>query len=292
MERSFLPNWQERGGVLGTAPGLVLLQFCSFWSMNKQEVFMSLFRLRSGRISSRDRAATKLRTELESSLGRAACARSTKLARRSSSQRSCPAHIDADPVQQTLVRRGFAGFTLLELMVVMVVLTIVSTATMSRLGLQSADRIFRRYSADVYDTILSAQSRAVDDQTKIFLTIESDGVTLAWTDPDTGAREPLWSYTLENYRGGLLKDSTCNGGIEGVVPPGETEEKQTFSCQSGTKELLFLPDGTFKLLGSQNSSAGLTLVLARNLPSGSKRTATVIEVFPGGNIRKRDNVIF
>lgn len=260
--------------------------------MNSKEVFMSPFRLKSGRVSSQDCAAKQASPQLCSSHPRATCARPTKLARRTSVLRLGPGQKSGPAAQRALAQRCAAGFTLLELMVVMVVLTIVSTATMSRLGLQSADRIFRRYSADVYDTILAAQSRAVDDQTKVFLTIESDRVALAWADPDTGARELLWAHALQNYAGGLLKDSTCNGGVVGVKPPGKTQETPTFTCETGSKELLFLPDGKFQLMGSQNSSTGLTLVLARDLPAGSKKAATVIEVFPVGNIRKRENVIF
>lgn len=176
-------------------------------------------------------------------------------------------------------------------MVVMVVLTIVATATISRAGLKSADSAFRQYTADVMDTFLAARARAIDDQTIVFLTMDPEGVDLAWIDPDTGLRELLWAHREGNYGGGILSTSTCNGGLyNGVVAPGETLPESSFACITEAQELRFMPDGSFRFAGAQDAPAGVTAIVTRD--EGGVRVASVIEVYPGGNIRKIDNVNF
>lgn len=183
------------------------------------------------------------------------------------------------------------GFTLLELMVVLVVLTIVSTAIMARAGLQTADSSFRRYTDDVLDTVVAARARAIDDQTRVFLTMRPTGVTLEWINPDTGVREHLWAHSEGNYGGGVISDLACNAGLyNGVVAPGETRSNSAVACLTDKQELLFLPDGSFRFDKAQNAPAGVTAVVLREI--NGQRMGTVIEVFPGGNVRSIDNVVF
>lgn len=187
--------------------------------------------------------------------------------------------------------RVSGGFTLLELMVVLVVLTIVATAMVSRAGIETADSAFRRYSADVVDTVLAARARAIDDQTRVFLTMQPTGVDLEWMDPDTGIREHLWSHSESTYGGGVISDSSCNGGLyNGVVAPGEPAASASVGCITEAQELLFLPDGSFRFAGAQTAPAGVTAVIIRK--DGGRKTGTVIEVFPGGNVRRLNNVVF
>lgn len=174
---------------------------------------------------------------------------------------------------------------------VLVVLTIVSTAVMSRVGLHTADSAFRKYSADVVDSFLKARARAIDEQTRVFLTMRPDGVDVEWIDPDTGLRELMWHYREDWYGAGVISDSTCNGGLyNGVVAPGETRHEESFACITVEQELVFYPDGGFGFASAAGAPAGVTAILAREENSG--RIGTVIEVYPGGNIRKLDNVVF
>lgn len=174
---------------------------------------------------------------------------------------------------------------------VMVVLTIVSTAAMSKMGLYTADSAFRKYSADIADSFLKARSYAIDEQTRVFLTMQPDGVDLEWMNPDTGVRELVWRHRESQYGGGLIAAATCNGGLyNGVVAPGETPHEATFACITTAQELTFFPDGSFGFAGAAGAPAGVTAILARNDSGG--RVGTVIEVYPGGNIRRVDNVVF
>lgn len=176
-------------------------------------------------------------------------------------------------------------------MIVLVVLTIVATATMSRAGLQNADTAFRDYTSDILDSFLTARARAIDDQTPVFLTMQPEGVDLEWIDPDTGLRELIWMHREANYGGGVIKDKACNGGLyNGVVAPGETRATSSFACITQAQQLTFMPDGSFRFAGAQGAPAGVTAVVAREAEGG--RIGTVIEVYPGGNIRRIDNVRF
>lgn len=174
---------------------------------------------------------------------------------------------------------------------VLVVLTIVATAVMSKVGLHTADSAFRKYSADVVDSFLKARSRAIDEQTRVFLTMKPEGLKVEWIDPDTGVRALLWALHEDRYGGGVISTSSCNGGLyNGVVAPGETPHEASFACITAEQELVFFPDGSFGFAAAAGPPAGVTAILARQDTSG--KVATVIEVYPGGNIRKRENVVF
>lgn len=192
---------------------------------------------------------------------------------------------------QRTPHQGPRGFTLLELMVVLVVLTIVSTAIMARAGLQTADSAFRRYSDDILDTFVAARARAIDEQTRVFLTMRPEGVDLEWMNPDTGVRELLWVHREGNYGGGVIASAVCNAGLyNGVIAPGESLKNSGVACLTDKQELLFLPDGSFRFDQAQDAPSGVTAILLRE--ENSQRVGTVVEVFPGGNVRSVNNVLF
>lgn len=183
------------------------------------------------------------------------------------------------------------GFTLMELMVVVAILTIVATATMTSVSKHSFDSAYRLYVDDAYSSMIAARSRAIDDQTRVFLEMDKDGIELDWINPNTGKEENLWVHRIQNYGGQVLVGDVCNYGLfDGVHAPSEKgpEKDPDLSCTTSKQRLTFFPDGTFDLSTSVLSTSGVTMVIA------DRRVKTadlaLIELFPGGNIRKTDHV--
>ncbi|MEE9386647.1 MAG: prepilin-type N-terminal cleavage/methylation domain-containing protein [Nannocystaceae bacterium] len=188
------------------------------------------------------------------------------------------------------------GFTLIEVMIVVVVISIVAAITITGVRQDQFQGAYRRYTDDLLGSVTRARNLAIDRQTLVALAIDKDGVEVSWTDPATQiSGEALWRASRSLVQAGILAvhDRACVYGVyvgvqmfEGQVDSAAAAAPT--ACLSGSETLRFFPDGHVEWDGRALNGAGVTLVVA------DRRTAEVkeshIQVFPGGLIRKIDNV--
>jgi prepilin-type N-terminal cleavage/methylation domain-containing protein len=193
-------------------------------------------------------------------------------------------------------RRGSTrGFTLIELMVVVIILSIVGTIAFAGLASDRFEGAYREHTEDVTGAIIRARHRAIDFQTNVEVRVQEDWVQVVEEDPITKEEVEYWSVRRDNLQGGVLSNDVCIIGFEvGVQSASQAADNDLADLESdcmgaNTEVLRFGPDGTFELEGGDFlNGRGLTLVMA------DKRTSdvvyTLIQIFPGGNVRKWDKV--
>lgn len=188
------------------------------------------------------------------------------------------------------------GFTLIEMMIVLAVISIVAAVTFAGVQKDQFQGAFRRYVDDVQGSVTRARNLAIDEQTQVTVQIDSDGLLVSWTDPTTAATGDLWDNTRDDVQGGILAvdDHACIYGVYAGVQMFEDQVASELAaapnaCLTGTETLRFFPDGHLEWDGEVLNGAGITLVIA------DQRTAAVrethLQVFPGGLIRRIDNVV-
>lgn len=182
------------------------------------------------------------------------------------------------------------AFTLIELMVVLLVMTIV--ATVSFIGIRSNqwEGAYLRFTDDLAGSITQARNRAIDDQTTVRVQVGSDRLEVFWTDPNTKQELFLWGNYRERIDGGLLGTQACITGMSpGITPPSQPNNAQLpTGCLGGVESIIFEPDGTFTLPNDPWPDAGMTLVVVDQ--SSNAKTYSIIEMFPGGLVRKFDEI--
>lgn len=186
------------------------------------------------------------------------------------------------------------GFTLIELMVVITILSIVAAIAVGAIRQDEFSGAYKRFVDDVSGHITQARNFAIDEQTRVQLVFHPDRVDRRTYNQATDAWEAFFSQDVDTVDGGLLtKEGVCIFGIvsgaqapsdvQNVVPPSK--------CIAGTQTMTFEPDGTFTVAGNVLTidNAGATLWIADNsLPNKPK--LSMIQVFPGGLIRTFNDV--
>jgi prepilin-type N-terminal cleavage/methylation domain-containing protein len=182
------------------------------------------------------------------------------------------------------------GFTLIELMVVLLVLTIVATVAFVGIRNNQWEGAYLRFTDDLAGSMIQARNRAIDDQTTVRVQVTEDRLEVFWTDPATKQELFLWGNYRNEVDGGLLGAEACITGMSpGITPPSQPNDAELpTSCLGGAQSIIFQPDGSFTLPDNPWPDAGMTLVVVDQ--SSSMPTYSIIEMFPGGLIRKFDEV--
>jgi prepilin-type N-terminal cleavage/methylation domain-containing protein len=185
------------------------------------------------------------------------------------------------------------GFTLIEVMAVMVMLTIVASATFVGMNRHTFDSSHRRFLDDVYGLVVQARNRAIEDQTEVIVEVNSNYIAMRVVDAITHVEEEYLRYDLSRLYGTSLASHVCFLGIfAGVTAPGMPSPIATAptDCLGAAQEFSFAPDGTFVSGEISGSSEGLTIVSA-DLRFGDQLRYSLIELFPGGAMRRIDNIV-
>ncbi|MFV8752583.1 pilus assembly FimT family protein [Nannocystaceae bacterium ST9] len=182
------------------------------------------------------------------------------------------------------------GFTLIELMVVLLVLTIVAVLAFVGIRNNQWEGAYFRFTDDLTGSMMQARNRAIDDQTSVRVQVQADRLEVFWTDPATKQEVFLWGNYRDAVDGGLLGVQACITGMSpGITPPSQPNDSELpTSCLGGPQSIIFEPDGSFTLPNDPWPDAGMTLVVADQ--SSAAVTYSIIEMFPGGLIRKFDEV--
>ena len=144
------------------------------------------------------------------------------------------------------------GFTLIELMVVLSVLTIVAVIAFVGIRNNQWEGAYLRFTDDLAGSMTQARNRAIDDQTTVRVQVQEDRLEVFWTDPTTKQEVFVWGNYRSKVDGGLLGDRACITGMSpGITPPSQPNDAEMpLSCLGGQQNIIFQPDGTFTLPGS------------------------------------------
>lgn len=192
-----------------------------------------------------------------------------------------------------------AGFTLIELMIVVAVLAIVAVIAFSGIRNNQWEGAYMRFTDDLVGTMIQARNRAIDDQTVVRVEVSADQVEVYWIDPQAPVPDPttmgsgtfLWGNYRDRVDGGLIAAEACITGMEpGISPPSQPNNAQMpVACGTNLpKSILFQPDGSFALENEPLPDTGMTLVVQDS--SSAQVWYSIIEMFPGGLIRKFDEI--
>src|SRR5690606_14848016 len=192
-----------------------------------------------------------------------------------------------------------SGFTLIELMVVVLVIGVVATIAFIGLRNNQYEGAYLRFTDDLVGTMIQARNRAIDDQTLVRVEVSEDRVEVFWIDPEDPPPDPtvagsgvlLWGNYRDRIDGGLISAEACITGMEpGITPPSEQNNTQMpTGCGTGLpKSIIFQPDGSFALEDEPQPDAGMTMVVRD--ASSAQIYYSIIEMYPGGLIRKFDEI--
>ncbi|MFV8756612.1 pilus assembly FimT family protein [Nannocystaceae bacterium ST9] len=186
--------------------------------------------------------------------------------------------------------RAHSGFTLIELMVVLLVLTIVALLAFVGIRNNQWEGAYLRFTDDLSGSMMQARNRAIDDQTTVRVQVQADRLEVFWTDPSTKQEVFLWGNYRDAIDGGLLGAQACITGMSpGITPPSQPNDSELpTACLGGPQNIVFEPDGGFTLPNDPLPDAGMTLVVVDR--SSTAVTYSIIEMFPGGVVRKFDEV--
>ncbi len=192
-----------------------------------------------------------------------------------------------------VAERGSAqmrGFTLIELMIVLAVLTIVSVVAFIGIRNNQWEGAYYRFTDDLLGSLVQARNRAIDEQTTVRVEIQSDRLEVFVTDPESKQENFEWGNYRENIDGGLLGEQACITGMAlGISAPSEVNDAVLpEDCLGGIQDIIFQPDGSFSLVDDPSPDAGMTMVIRDG--SSASIQYSIIEMFPGGLIRKFDEI--
>ncbi len=188
-------------------------------------------------------------------------------------------------------------------MVVIVVLGIVAAIAFAGIGQNTWEADYRRYTDDLEGAIHRARNAAIDDQTEVWIEFNAFTYQMWWTDPDPASptyNDPVELYysDLQQYVGGRLaqnNDVCIRGFTKGIQAPSQANAGALpAGCVAGGLQTLrFFPTGEMRIEVPGEPDVqrdwGGSLVIADNRVTG-KPVFTLVEIFPGGLVRKRENV--
>ncbi len=199
------------------------------------------------------------------------------------------------------------GFTLIEMLVVIAIITIFAAIAFVSIGQNKFDSVLARYTADVRGMVIRARTTATLNQTQVWLELsETNGEVLTqlwWLDPvlasaTYGTAVLLEDLALSEFDRNYVGDNDAKFGespaciypVEvGIRPPSQAVAVARGSdCLNDLTRIVFLPSGELSLevTGAQVPlfGAGVMIpVVDQRLDDA--RTATLIEIYPGGLVR-------
>jgi prepilin-type N-terminal cleavage/methylation domain-containing protein len=189
-----------------------------------------------------------------------------------------------------------AGFTLIELMTVLIILAIAGAVAFAGFRVDQVRGQTRRFIDDVQGLIIQARNFAIDQQRPVTVTVESTTVVVTVLDPVTNVVQTVDAAGL--HHGGatlLLADGrVCVYGLQsGVQAPAFAQDlPPPQDCVGAPQQLRFEPDGSFTDPNNSFSTipnAGASLWIGdRSIPNQTK--LSVIQIFPGGLVRSFEEI--
>jgi hypothetical protein len=182
-------------------------------------------------------------------------------------------------------------------MVALAVLTLVATIAFAGFRQNEFAGQYRRFVADVEGAMVRARNLAIDEQTRVRVTVSSNGLVLASLNPEI---DNQWRFVDQVVMSSLdsallmVDNRVC---IAGLAPGVQTPAQQTSTtlpsaCSPADEVLFFEPDGTFTAPAGLMDGApnvGVSLWVADFSVSDQTRLA-VVQVFPGGLVRRIEGV--
>jgi prepilin-type N-terminal cleavage/methylation domain-containing protein len=201
-----------------------------------------------------------------------------------------------------------AGFTLIEMMIVTVVIMVVGGIAFAGLQMNAFESAFERFGDDLNGAFVQARNLAIAQQTTTELRIRSGSVELWWVDsqivPTVSATYgqlvlvQTWDKTMyggtRNASGGLLAndaDACIMGVIRSVQVPSQVQDVTwPTTCMSSSVPIVlrFNSSGEMSMVGQDLAGAGVTLVFADR--RDGTPSFTLVEAWPGGLVRKHMGV--
>ena len=126
------------------------------------------------------------------------------------------------------MRRNLRGFTLIEMLVVVVIITVFASVALSGMSANMFDSTYRRFTGDLTNMVVRARRLATTEQTQVWVEFSAatDGVEaqLGWVDPSPASATYGQSVDLENlslaeYDGNRLGNNQGYGATPACVYP-------------------------------------------------------------------------
>ncbi|GEM_PF-4035215 len=185
-----------------------------------------------------------------------------------------------------------AGFTLIEMMIVLVVLTIVGTIAFAGMSRHRFEGAYAEFTDDLAGALVRSRNHAIDFQTRVSVTISAGQLIARNEEPEDNPGDPgtdateFWAVNRSALEGGLLENEACIRGFMVGVQKDDGDLPE--DCLAGEQTITFLPDGSFELAGTDYlDGQGATMVVSDDR---TETVYTLIEIFPGGYIRTFDKV--
>lgn len=176
-------------------------------------------------------------------------------------------------------------------MVVVAILAIVGAAAFGGFRQDEFRTVHKRLVADMEGAITTGRNWALDEQTRVRLTIDSHQVEIRAFNQTTNTWDLIENNAIDGFRDAVLLkgNAVCILGMQsGVQTPAQAVNvAPPTGCLAATQQLIFEPDGSFtddtgNIVTRESNGVTLWIQDAR-IPSNTKYG--IIQVFPGGLVR-------
>jgi len=182
------------------------------------------------------------------------------------------------------------GFTLIEMMVVVGILSVLAALAVGGFRQNEASLAYQRFVDDVHGGIVAGRNAAIDDQTRVRVTLQAAGLRVEAFDPET----EQWRFIRISERDGGRGEGPQSEDnracllamVVGISTPSQTydHDAPSATCLTGSAVLTFEPDGRFSTNAGGADNVGVSLWVGDRRMTGQAKYS-LIQLFPGGYIR-------